>query len=135
LDNTSRGTRFWRSFGAGRARQARALLEALDGEEPVALGGDLNTWFGQSREEAVAVLRGRFAFPSRLPEAATYSPPYGLPTRQTDYLLLRASDEWEASYRVARDWRNSDHAPLVGSLERRQRAYLMKRPTRRCHSL
>ncbi|MHC4769658.1 MAG: endonuclease/exonuclease/phosphatase family protein [Planctomycetota bacterium] len=118
LDNTSRGTRFWRSFGAGRARQAHALLAALDGEEAVALGGDLNTWFGQSHEEAVVVLRGRFALPARLPDVATYSPPYGLPQRQTDYLLLRLPDPWEASYRVARDWRNSDHVPLVGWLER-----------------
>jgi len=118
LDNTSRGIRFWRSFGAGRARQAHALLEALDGEEAVALGADLNTWFGQSDEEAIIILRGRFALPARLPDAATYSPPYGLPQRQTDYLLLRLPDTWEASYRVAPDRQNSDHAPLVGWLER-----------------
>jgi len=118
LDNTSSGTRFWRSLGAGRARQAHALLEALEGEEAVVLGGDLNTWFGQSHEEAIAVLRGGFALPARLPKGATYSPPYGLPQRQTDYLLLRLPDAWEASYRVARDPWNSDHAPLVGWLER-----------------
>jgi endonuclease/exonuclease/phosphatase family metal-dependent hydrolase len=121
LDNTSSGTRFWRSFGAGRARQAHALLEALEGEEAIVLGSDLNTWFGQSHEEAIVVLRDRFALPARLPDVATYSPPYGLPRRQTDYLLLRLPDVWEASYRVAQDWRNSDHAPLVGWLERATR--------------
>ncbi len=116
LDNASRGIRFWRSFGAGRARQARGLLEALEGEEAVVLGGDFNTWFGESREEALVLLRDRFPSPARLPVAATYSPPWGLPERQVDYLLLRLPDGWQARYRVASDRRNSDHAPLVGWL-------------------
>jgi hypothetical protein len=117
LDNASSGIRFWRSFGAGRARQARALLEFLRDDEAVALGGDLNTWFGESREEAVGLLRARLTLPARLPTAVTYSPPFGLPERQVDYLLLRLPDGWQARYRVAPERRESDHAPLVGWVE------------------
>jgi endonuclease/exonuclease/phosphatase family metal-dependent hydrolase len=116
LDNASRAVRLWRSFGAGRARQARGLLEALEGEEAVVLGGDFNTWFGESREQAIALLRDRFPSPARLPAAATYSPPWGLPERQVDYLLLRLPAGWQAHYRVASDKRQSDHAPLIGWL-------------------
>jgi endonuclease/exonuclease/phosphatase family metal-dependent hydrolase len=117
LDNASRPTRFWRSFGAGRAHQARALLETLDGEEAVAVGGDFNTWFGESGEQAIVLLRSHFPWPDRLPALATYAPPYGLPERQVDYLMLRLPAGWEASYRVAADKRESDHAPLVGWIE------------------
>jgi endonuclease/exonuclease/phosphatase family metal-dependent hydrolase len=116
LDNASRGIRFWRSFGTGRARQARGLLEALDGEAAVVLGGDFNTWFGESQEEAIVLLRDRFPSPARMPAAVTYSPPWGLPERQVDYLLLRLPAGWQARYRVAPDRRESDHAPLVGWL-------------------
>jgi endonuclease/exonuclease/phosphatase family metal-dependent hydrolase len=116
LDNASRAVRFWRSFGTGRARQARGLLEALDGEEAVVLGGDFNTWFGESHEEAIVLLRDRFPLPARLPAAVTYSPPWGLPQRQVDYLLWRLPAGWQAGYRVASDWWESDHAPLIGWL-------------------
>jgi endonuclease/exonuclease/phosphatase family metal-dependent hydrolase len=116
LDNVSRGVRFWRSFGAGRARQVRGLLQALDGEAAVVLGGDFNTWFGESHEEAIVLLRDRFPSPARLPAAVTYSPPWGLPERQVDYLLLRLPAGWQARYRVAADRRESDHAPLIGWL-------------------
>jgi endonuclease/exonuclease/phosphatase family metal-dependent hydrolase len=116
LDNASRGIRFWRSFGAGRARQARGLLEALDGEEAVVLGGDFNTWFGESHEQAIVLLRDRFPSPAEVPVAVTYSPPWGLPERQVDYLLWRLPAGWQARYRVASDRRESDHAPLVGWL-------------------
>ena len=116
LDNASRGVRFWRSFGAGRARQARGLLQALEGEAAVVLGGDFNTWFGGASEKAIVLLRDRFPSPARLPAAVTYSPPWGLPERQVDYLLLRLPAGWQAHYRVASDRRESDHAPLVGWL-------------------
>jgi endonuclease/exonuclease/phosphatase family metal-dependent hydrolase len=117
LDNTSRAARFWRSLGAGRARQARELLELLDGDEAIAVGGDLNTWFAGSREEAVSLLRERLPLPPRLPATPTWAPPYGLPQRQLDYLLLRLPAGWRADYRVAPDRRASDHAPLIGWVE------------------
>jgi endonuclease/exonuclease/phosphatase family metal-dependent hydrolase len=116
LDNASRAVRFWHSFGAGRARQARALLEALEDEAAVVLGGDFNTWFGGSREQAIILLRDRFPAPARLPAGATYSPGWGLPGRQVDYLLMRLPAGWQARYRVASDRRQSDHAPLIGWL-------------------
>jgi endonuclease/exonuclease/phosphatase family metal-dependent hydrolase len=117
FDNTSSGARFWRSFGKGRARQARGLLEVLPEDEWVVLGGDLNTWFGEAGEEAIALLSGRLAQPRTILDADTYSPPYGLPQRQTDYLLMSLPEGWQTGYQVAADWRNSDHAPLVGWIE------------------
>lgn len=117
LDNASQPSRFWRSLGAGRAHQARALLEVLDGEEAIALGGDFNTWFGESEEEAIALLRPHFPWPARLPVAPTYAPPYGLPERQVDYLLLRLPSGWQARYRVDPSRRDSDHSPLIGWLD------------------
>jgi endonuclease/exonuclease/phosphatase family metal-dependent hydrolase len=116
LDNASRAVRFWRSFGAGRARQAHGLREALEGEEAVVLGGDFNTWFGGAREPAIVLLRDRFPAPARLPAGLTYSPGWGLPGRQVDYLLMRLPAGWQARYRVDSDRRQSDHAPLVGWL-------------------
>jgi endonuclease/exonuclease/phosphatase family metal-dependent hydrolase len=117
LDNASRAARFWRSFGAGRARQARELAALLDGDEAIAVGGDLNTWFGGSGEAAVAQLRQRLPLPRRLPSAPTWAPPFGLPRRQLDYLLLRLPAGWRAGYRVETDRRASDHAPLIGWVE------------------
>ena len=117
LDNASRPARFWRSFGSGRARQARGLATALAGDAAVVLGGDFNTWLGESEEEAVVLLRDRFPAPARLPRAATYAPPFGLPERQVDYLLFRLPPGWGASYRVIPDRRASDHAPLLGWIE------------------
>lgn len=117
LDNASQPSRFWRSFGAGRAHQVRALLDVFDGEEAIALGGDFNTWYGESEEEAIALLRPHFPWPPRLPAGPTYAPPYGLPERQVDYLLLRLPGGWVARYHVAPDKRDSDHAPLIGWLE------------------
>jgi endonuclease/exonuclease/phosphatase family metal-dependent hydrolase len=119
FDNTSR--RLWRSFGSGRARQARGLLEVLSKDEPVVMGGDLNTWFSESAEDSVVLLRGRFPLPETIPDNDTYSPPYVLPRRLTDYLLFDLPDGWEAGYRVSQDWRDSDHAPLIGRIERRDR--------------
>lgn len=117
FDNSSRLSRLWRSFGAGRLRQARALAEWIDGEDAVVLGGDFNTWWDGSEEDAVMLLRERFPLPRRLPLDVTYQPPYGLPQRQADYLLLRLPSGWEADYRVASDWGGSDHAPLIGWLQ------------------
>jgi endonuclease/exonuclease/phosphatase family metal-dependent hydrolase len=117
LDNSSRAARFWRSFGSGRERQARALREALRDERAVVLGGDFNTWFGGSEEAAVELLRDAFPLPGQLPAAVTYAPPFGLPERQVDYLMLRLPAGWNARYQVARDWRGSDHAALIGWVE------------------
>jgi endonuclease/exonuclease/phosphatase family metal-dependent hydrolase len=117
FDNSSRLTRFWRSFGAGRLRQAHALVGWLDGDDAVILGGDFNTWWDGSEEDAVKLLRKRFPLPGVLPLDVTYQPPYGMPQRQADYMLLRLPAGWQADYHVNPDWGGSDHAPLIGWLE------------------
>ena len=119
LDNASHPTRFWRSFGSGRAHQARALLETFQHEDAIVLGGDFNTWFGEAEEEAIQLMRPHFPWPARLPSAPTYAMPFGLPDRQVDYLLLRLPGALQARYRVAPERFESDHAPLVGWIQHR----------------
>ena len=117
FDNSSRLGRIWRSFGAGRVRQARALADWLDSEQAVALGGDFNTWWDGSKEDAVLLLRERFPLPQVLPIHATYQPPFSMPRRQADYLLFRLPEGWTADYEADSDWGGSDHAPLIGWME------------------
>ena len=81
------------------------------------MGGDFNTWYDEADEEAIALLRAQLPWPARLPSGPTYAPPFGLPERQVDYLMLRLPGGWAAEYRVAPDKLASDHAPLIGWIE------------------
>jgi endonuclease/exonuclease/phosphatase family metal-dependent hydrolase len=114
LDPRSRWTRFYRSFGRGRARQAAFLLGVLDGSRPAAVGGDLNTWVGGSRERAVRLLRERFPTPVRVPQQGTIRAL--LPDRRVDHLFFRIPQAWTAQYRVVDESYASDHRPLVGEI-------------------
>lgn len=91
LDNRSILSRFQRSFGSGRARQAEALTAALARDSnalPTVVAGDLNTWAPSSWERAVAVLRAHFPHGN-----ATNGPTYaGRPLgvgRTLDHMLFR----------------------------------------------
>ena len=91
LDNRSIVSRFQRSFGSGRARQAEALTAALSRDSnalPTVVAGDLNTWAPSSWERAVAVLRAHFPHGN-----ATNGPTYaGRPMgvgRTLDHMLFR----------------------------------------------
>ena len=91
LDNRSIASRFQRSFGSGRARQAEALTAALARDAhalPTIVAGDLNTWAPSSWERAIAVLRAHFPHGN-----ATSGPTYaGRPLgvgRTLDHMLFR----------------------------------------------
>jgi endonuclease/exonuclease/phosphatase family metal-dependent hydrolase len=114
LDPRSGGWRTHRSFGAGRAHQARWLAGALAHDAPTVIGGDLNTWFRGRREPAVAHLQSRFPLPEGAPRAGTRPVLRGLRALELDHVFVRAP--WRADYRMLADAYGSDHFPLVGRL-------------------
>jgi endonuclease/exonuclease/phosphatase family metal-dependent hydrolase len=102
------------SFGAVRARQARALARALPASGAVVLGADLNTWARGTREPAFRVLRARLPRPAELQPEPT-ARRLGVP-RRLDYLLLDAPPSWSFAEHRIRDRYGSDHHPLIGVL-------------------
>ena len=112
LENRSSWTRALDSFGASRARQARALISAIDGDAAI-VGADLNTWSAGFLESAVALLREQF--PDGPPFDAPTMTVGGIP-RQLDHLLFRLPDGWRASLRRVDDRYGSDHHPVLGVL-------------------
>jgi endonuclease/exonuclease/phosphatase family metal-dependent hydrolase len=116
LDNRTRAAHLYRSFGAGRTHQARALADALAGGPPTAVGADLNTWFSGREAGATRLLRTAFPDPPVLPAERTLPLPGPLPDLRLDYLLFRLPDAWDARYRVVDATYGSDHRPLVGSV-------------------
>ena len=117
LENRAPWSRFWRIPGAAREAQARDLLERLARGDtlptPLALGGDLNSWWGQQAEGAVRRLRCALPHPAILEPRPTHHWELGL-DRQSDYLLFRLPEGWSARVRRLDDERNSDHWPLEG---------------------
>jgi endonuclease/exonuclease/phosphatase family metal-dependent hydrolase len=115
LDNRSAGGRFLGTFGPGRARQARALAEAV--ADPAAvIGADLNSWSLGFLEDAVPFLRASF------PDSPAASDPTyraaGLLARKLDHFLVRLPDGWASSVRRVGDAYGSDHYPLIGTIHR-----------------
>jgi endonuclease/exonuclease/phosphatase family metal-dependent hydrolase len=111
LDTRARWSRFIDSFGAGRARQAVALSEHLDGDA-VVLGADLNTWSAAFLEGALPVLYSRFPDTSG-PTGATFVAG-GVFRRRLDHFLTRLPPGHQAEVRKIPDRFGSDHFPLVG---------------------
>jgi endonuclease/exonuclease/phosphatase family metal-dependent hydrolase len=110
LDNLGGARRGWIGGEYGRTRQARALLQAFGGAEPMVVGGDYNTWFGFSEPAYLETVR---AFPdTRVTDArATFG---GL--LRLDHLFFRLAPGWRAAFARADDRFGSDHFPLVGSV-------------------
>ena len=111
FDNTAGVRRAWIGGEFGRARQARALRDAIATGDPVVLGGDFNTWFGSAE---IAYRETAAAFP----DAAVRD---GRPTfrglLRLDHLFFRLAPGWRATYRRAESRFGSDHYPLVGTVE------------------
>ena len=115
LDNRTRFSRVLRSFGAGRADQARALVDALNGTDtPTVIGGDFNSWDNGFASEAVQVVRQSFPMPAEPDDEATLPLPWPLPDLRLDHLFFRVPSDWRADYRVLGDAFGSDHYPLLG---------------------
>jgi endonuclease/exonuclease/phosphatase family metal-dependent hydrolase len=113
FDHRSRPSRLLASLGAGRRRQAVALLDALDAADACVIGGDLNTWSLQSLEGAVPALERVFVTPAGLGAQPTFATPWGF-HRRLDRLLFRVPDGQAARARRLNDRRGSDHHPLLG---------------------
>lgn len=110
LDNTGSLRRAWIGGEYGRARQARGLRDALRGQEPLILGGDLNTWFGFSDRAYHEIARD-------------YPQTRVTDTRRTfrgllrlDHLFYRTPPEWQVTVRRGESARGSDHYPLIATV-------------------
>ena len=102
----------WILSESGRLRQARALAQALPRDEPVILGGDLNSWFGY-RDAAYRELAGRLSAAAVEDRRATFGP------MRLDHLLFRVPAGWRAEVRRANHKYGSDHYPLVALIDAR----------------
>lgn len=102
---------------AARARQVRALLEALGpprhpaaGRDAAVIAGDLNTWRG-AREPAVRILRGVFPDAPPADRAATWRGPFGMHAT-LDHIFVRGALPPTRVTRLPSRY-GSDHYPLL----------------------
>ncbi len=102
----------WILSESGRLRQARALKQALPRDEPLILGGDLNTWFGY-RDAAYRELASQLSPAASDDRRATFGP------MRLDHLLFRLPEGWRAEIRRADRKYGSDHYPLVALIDAR----------------
>lgn len=111
LDNMSGAKRAWIASEFGRVRQTRGLIEQLDDEAAVVLGGDFNTWFGFADQAFRETAR---AFPATqvTDRRATFR---GL--LRLDHLFFRLPDGWTARFRRADENYGSDHHPLIATID------------------
>lgn len=116
LDHHASWSRFYRSFGAGRAHHATFLVDVFGDAERAVVGGDFNTWFGEDEEPAVEIMRAHFPLPADPPARSTLHASL-LPDLLVDHLFFRLPSGWAADYRVVEDRYGSDHHPLVGWIE------------------
>jgi endonuclease/exonuclease/phosphatase family metal-dependent hydrolase len=113
LDHRSRWATILRSVGAGRERQARALVSALEGTDAMAMGGDLNTWAG-FLEGAAKVLLQFFPQPERILAEPTFGTMAGSGGLRLDRLMFRLPADCSVTTRRLADRWGSDHHPLLG---------------------
>jgi endonuclease/exonuclease/phosphatase family metal-dependent hydrolase len=111
LDNMAGFKRLWIASELGRVRQTRGLLQQLDDDAPLVLGGDFNTWFGFADQ---AFREAAHAFPeTRVSDRrATFR---GL--LRLDHLFFRLPEGWSAQFERADDNYGSDHYPLVATID------------------
>jgi endonuclease/exonuclease/phosphatase family metal-dependent hydrolase len=102
----------WILSESGRLRQARALAQALPRDEPMILGGDLNSWFGY-RDAAYRELAEHLSPAAVDDRRATFGP------LRLDHLLFRLPNGWRAEIRRADRKYGSDHYPLVALIDAR----------------
>ena len=111
LDNMVGARRLWIAGGEfGRTRQARGLVSALQGEEPLVLGADLNSWFG-FQDGAYRTAAAAFPGTPVTDRRATF---HGV--LRLDHLFFRLSEGWQAKFTRGGNAYGSDHYPLVGEV-------------------
>lgn len=111
LDNMGSAKRAWLAAEYGRARQARGLVDLLDGNDPTVLAGDFNTWFGFIDQAYVETAR---AFPET---QVTDRRPTFRGLLRLDHVFYRLAPGWRLNIRRVESRFGSDHYPLVGSLK------------------
>jgi endonuclease/exonuclease/phosphatase family metal-dependent hydrolase len=112
LESTVPASRLWLFATGARTRQARALLDVLEEDESVVLGGDFNTWFGFSDPTYRTVA-------TRIPDAAhSDRRPTFLPFFRLDHIFSRVPQGWTFSAARLDDRLGSDHYPLLGRFGR-----------------
>jgi endonuclease/exonuclease/phosphatase family metal-dependent hydrolase len=111
LDNMAGLRRLWVASELGRVRQTRGLLQQLQDQAPLVLGGDFNTWFGFADEAFREAAR---AFPrTRVTDRrATF---HGL--LRLDHLFFRLPEGWSADFKRAEKNYGSDHYPLIATID------------------
>jgi endonuclease/exonuclease/phosphatase family metal-dependent hydrolase len=112
LDNMVGARRLWIAGGEfGRTRQARGLVSALQGGEPVVLGADLNSWFG-FQDGAYRAAAAAFPGTTVTDRRATF---HGM--LRLDHLFFRLDEGWRAQFARADNAFGSDHYPLIGEIQ------------------
>ena len=111
LDNMVGARRLWFAGGEfGRTRQARGLVSALQGGDPLVLGADLNSWFGFNDG---AYRTAAEAFP-KTPVTDRRATFHGM--LRLDHLFFRLDEGWRAQFVRADNSFGSDHYPLLGEI-------------------
>jgi endonuclease/exonuclease/phosphatase family metal-dependent hydrolase len=113
LDNLASAKYAWLGGEFARARQARALREAIAWDGPTVLGCDFNTWFGFTEP---AYLETALAFPDA---RVTDRRPTFAGLLRLDHLFFRLDEGWSAEFGRGAERFGSDHFPLVGTVRLR----------------
>ncbi|HET7220757.1 MAG TPA: endonuclease/exonuclease/phosphatase family protein [Vicinamibacterales bacterium] len=114
LDNRVGARRLWFPGGLfARARQARALVEALRDEDAAVLAGDFNSWLGFGD---IAVRETLEDFPDT---PLTDGRPTFRNLLRLDHLFARVPDGWSISSTRGSRRYGSDHWPLVATIRAR----------------
>lgn len=111
----------WRRGGFlwfGRARQARALVRAIEPiDAPTILGGDFNSWLGAVEPD---VRRTRERFPQTPPSRTHVTFPLaGRIGLHLDHLFFSLPGSWHAEVSTLHEPWGSDHYPIVAVLQSR----------------
>jgi endonuclease/exonuclease/phosphatase family metal-dependent hydrolase len=102
----------WVLSEPARVRQARALAQILRDDEPTALGGDFNSWFGYA-DAAYRTMTHVLPGPRPADRRPTFT---GM---RLDHLMFRLPHGWRATTRRAEHRYGSDHYPLVALVRMR----------------
>lgn len=103
--------RLWILATGARQRQAQALVDAIDADRALVLGGDLNSWFG-TREPAYRALAGAVPDIARDDGRPTFKPFFRL-----DHLFSRLPSGWTVMARRLDDRQGSDHYPILARFQ------------------
>jgi endonuclease/exonuclease/phosphatase family metal-dependent hydrolase len=116
LENRAKWSEVFHSFGRARLRQVKALVKPCSTATPTIVGGDFNTWSGESDEPAIRYMEQFFDRPASS-DFGTVKPLFLFPERMVDYLFYRTSKGWTGNYQRVDDMYGSDHYPLLGRVQ------------------